>query len=164
MLRKLSILFMAAAVLYMGGEGVHKFFKGRVSQSWPSVEGVILSSQVEKYETTVGEYVTDVTRYRPLIQFQYQVGDEVYEGGRFRLIKANSIEAAGAQVVVGRYPASARVLVYYNPEDPADSLLEHPYLKGIVLGYGLIVLILGGALLLMIKIDPDKWDFLLRWI
>lgn len=61
----------------------------------------------------------------PLVLYTYCVGDTTFRGSR--------VEAEGrrlgrrsrdAESTVARYPAGASVVVYYDPDNPSESILE----------------------------------------
>lgn len=94
--------------------------KARASQSWPSVEGEILGSQVihragynqgSTYRAeVVYEYTVKARRYKEKnVCLSYDVGT----GDRGR-----------AEERCAQYPLGRAVTVYYNAKNPADACLE----------------------------------------
>lgn len=91
--------------------------------AWPHTMGTVLSAtvQVAQRGTTRQE--------APIVLYAYQVDGQLFQGhrvrasddpGRARLADADS----SATNTVARYPSGAAVVVYYDPENPANSALE----------------------------------------
>jgi hypothetical protein len=89
------------------------------AQSWRMTTGKILKSRVE---VSGGDYVSVSAR----IQYEYQVGSQVYQNDQ---IKAGDqflrvTNSSQQYELVDIYPVDAVVTVYYNPYNPAESALE----------------------------------------
>jgi hypothetical protein len=114
-------------ILILGGIGFFIYRRSQQgtayrqnAQSWPSTRGTVLMSTLQVKRT--GRSRSEV----PLVLYQYEVNGKEHQGQR---IKAGeqflSIRVAGeARATVARYPVGAKVTVYYNPENPAESALE----------------------------------------
>jgi hypothetical protein len=87
-----------------------------VSQ-WPSTMGTVNASHLERRSSSEGGY----TNY-PVVQYAYQVSGQAYQGTK--IAPGMEVGGTGAGKVVARYPAGARVMVFYNPENPSDAVLE----------------------------------------
>jgi hypothetical protein len=87
-----------------------------VSQ-WPSTIGTVNASYLERRSSSEG----GSTNY-PVVQYSYQVGGQPYQG--MKIAPGPEVGGTGAGKVVGRYPAGAQVMVFYNPQNPADAVLE----------------------------------------
>jgi hypothetical protein len=83
---------------------------------------VIVQSAVEWKWDRHGSKFT----YRPMadIRYRYSVDGREYEGSRlgYRTIELHTEQHAAADCA--RYPEGKQLKVYYNPENPADSVLE----------------------------------------
>jgi len=88
-----------------------------VSQ-WPSTMGTVTSSHLERRHSSDDGGFTDY----PVVQYSYQVSGQVYQGTK--LAPGPDVGGSGAGKVVGRYPAGAQVMVFYNPQNPSDAVLE----------------------------------------
>jgi hypothetical protein len=86
-----------------------------VSQ-WPSTMGSVIRSTIEQRSSDDG-YVN-----YPVVQYSYQVGGQPYQG--MKLAPGPEVGGSGAGKVVARYPAGAQVMVFYDPQNPADAVLE----------------------------------------
>jgi hypothetical protein len=87
-----------------------------VSQ-WPSTMGTVLMSTIEQRSSSEGGY----TDY-PVVQYYYQIGGQPYQS--YKLAPGPEVGGTGAGKVVARYPAGAQVMVFYNPENPSEAVLE----------------------------------------
>lgn len=114
--------FLACGLTALGliiiATGVVGALPGRGSLKWPSTEGEILSSEVA-FDPMSG-------RERAQLRYRYTVDGKSYTGSRVTfngdtLFSAGSGEARAAEVQ--RSPAGQAVRVYYDPADPARSVL-----------------------------------------
>ena len=87
-----------------------------VSQ-WPSTMGTVMMSRIEQRSSSEGGY----TDY-PVVQYSYQVGGQAYQS--YKLAPGAEVGGTGAGKVVARYPAGAQVMVFYNPQNPSEAVLE----------------------------------------
>ena len=58
----------------------------------------------------------------PVVQYSYQVGGQAYQG--MKIAPGPEVGGTGARKVVARYPAGAQVMVFYDPQNPSDAVLE----------------------------------------
>ena len=70
---------------------------------------------------TVISSTVQVPAQLPLVIYSYTVGGAEFRCQRVRAADDGNDSAAAT---VARYPAGASVVVYYDPENPADALLE----------------------------------------
>lgn len=87
-----------------------------VSQ-WPSTMGTVMMSTIEQRSSSEGGY----TEY-PVVQYSYPVGGQAYQS--HKLAPGPDVGGTGARKVVARYPEGAQVMVFYNPENPSEAVLE----------------------------------------
>lgn len=87
-----------------------------VSQ-WPSTMGSVIMSKIEQRSSSEGGY----TDY-PVVQYSYQAGEQMYQS--YKLAPGPEVGGTGAGKVVARYPAGAQVMVFYNPQNPSEAVLE----------------------------------------
>jgi len=88
-----------------------------VSQ-WPSTMGTVIASYLERRRSSSDSGSTNY----PVVQYSYQVSGQAYQ--RAKIAPGPEVGGSGAGKVVARYPAGAQVMVFYNPQDPADAVLE----------------------------------------
>jgi hypothetical protein len=87
-----------------------------VSQ-WPSTLGTVNASYLARRSSSEG----GTTDY-PVVQYSYQVSGQRYQSAK--LAPGPEVGGTGAGKVVARYPAGAQVMVFYNPQNPAEAVLE----------------------------------------
>jgi hypothetical protein len=88
-----------------------------VSQ-WPSTMGTVNSSYLESRHSSDDSGTTNY----PVVQYSYQVSGQAYQG--MKIAPGPEVGGTGAGRVVARYPAGAQVMVFYNPQNPSDAVLE----------------------------------------
>jgi len=86
-------------------------------RQWPSTMGTVNTSYLERRSSSEG----GSTNY-PVVQYSYQVGGQVYQG--MKIAPGPEVGGTGAAKVVGRYPVGAQAMVFYNPQNPSDAVLE----------------------------------------
>lgn len=87
-----------------------------VSQ-WPTTMGTVQGSRIDyRHSSDSG------TVEYPVVEYSYQVGGQTYHGSK--IAPGMEVGGTGARKVVGRYPAGAQVMVFYNPQNPSDAVLE----------------------------------------
>jgi hypothetical protein len=91
------------------------------SQNWLMTNGKVIKSRVE---VSGGNY-TSVT---PRVIYEYEVGGQTYRGERIRAgDKFLHIQTSGSRTAydtVDRYAEGTTVTVFYNPQNPAEAVLE----------------------------------------
>ena len=88
-----------------------------VVSQWPSTMGTVSTSYLERrYSSDSGS-----TNY-PVVHYSYQVGGQAYQG--MKIAPGPDVGGTGAGKVVDRYPVGAQVMVFYNPQNPSDAVLE----------------------------------------
>lgn len=104
----------------------------RVSESWPTTSGEILSSSVRVDDDEDGtSYFGDVT-------FRYAVADLPYTSDTVSFGQYGS-NRSHAEEIVAKYPVGSQVTVYYDPNDAGTAVLEPgvTWSSYFVLGMGL---------------------------
>jgi len=87
--------------------------------------GVITSSRLEEQESRDRDGAPTHI-YSAVVKYQYFVAGKAYSGDRYRY---GLFDFTSAHWIVSEHPAGKKVGVYYNPSNPADSLLR-PGLEG----------------------------------
>ncbi len=125
--------------------------QAEAARSWPWVDGVIESAQVEQFRVRASGtgVVARWRRYfKPDIVYRYSVGGVDFMGSRLHLAARLYSGAPGySNRVVERYPPGTRVTVYYNPANASEAVL-HPQAMGPWIAWTLAALLGLGALAL----------------
>jgi hypothetical protein len=127
-----SVLISGFVALGFGGAGIFllaSFLKNRrrakASYQWPSVPGRIHSSTVIESRSTAGDsdrFTAPI--YTPLVNYTYAVMGKTYQGEQIGFGTTVAGPRYRAAKLVARYPTGAAVPVHYNPENPAEAVLE----------------------------------------
>jgi hypothetical protein len=127
--------------------GIYQRNRLAASQGWPQATGTVTGGKI------VSEYSNDSTGYSLALTYDYLVNGVRYTGKRIGFSRRSYSRKSRAQSELDRYPLNSGVIVYFNPEKPADAVLvrESP---------GSIILIIGGIALLGVVAAGLLWDFL----
>jgi hypothetical protein len=105
--------------------------KAKKASAWPTVPGTVLSSGLEEHRSHDSDGGTSVN-YEPRVQYQYAIMGSPFTGYRLSFGNASYSYNIAARKIAA-YPQGAQVTVYYNPDDPSDSVLEPKAAGGVVL-------------------------------
>lgn len=126
------LLFGFLGVLFLV-LGLVQRSKGQAVAKWPKVPGEVLAAGLKDHVSTDEDSGTTVS-YEPVIQYRYQVAGQEFRSDRYRLGSKHTVmDQKRAAAVAARYPAGTRVDVFYNPQNPADAVLEAGSAGGTVL-------------------------------
>lgn len=120
--------------------------EAKVSLDWPTTQGVVQVSKVERSRSGGSRM------YNPFVEYAYSVDNKkytssiVYFGDNY-----SSGNSKGSKKIVRRYPEGAQVTVSYNPDMPDEAVLEPgakmPSCVIFLIGLGLF----GGGILLLLS-------------
>jgi hypothetical protein len=132
---------VGVGVLWWGIQDSRSAFK---SVRWPSVNGTVISSYVSESSDDDG------TTYGADVQYDYVVNDQAHTGDRVSHGDVSTGDPSYAQKIVARYSEGQSVNVYYDPTDPAKSVLETGFTPGLLLplGLGTVFTLVGGLMLI----------------
>ena len=99
-------------------------------QSWPSTRGEIRSSRIE---------LTGDGFYKPAIEYTFVIDDRQIAGKRRTLFERATNNRVWADTVVARYPIGSSVMVYYDPNDPRQCVVDRENTRT----FGTILTIIG---------------------
>jgi hypothetical protein len=136
-LGSLGIFLLIGAGLTIWGWNILQ--NARASASWPTAEGVVLSSEV-----TLSTDADGSDSYSPEVTYRYLALDSSYENRTIKFGENSYGNRRKAQDIAAGYPVGKSVTVYFDPESPARSVLE-PGVSGgsyLVLGIGLFFIVL----------------------
>ena len=98
--------------------------KAESSRAWPAIAGRLIDAQVSHHTSTDSDGDTS-HHYTPKIRYSYQVAGQYYEGNKIGFGFQQSYSSqAKAQAALSRFPPSGEVSVYYDPQNPAEAVLE----------------------------------------
>ncbi len=123
MVRKLLVLLLLAAFaavgLWLTAAGLGAVREAWQSDRWPSAEGFVISSTVDRQASTVRH--SNSQSYTPRILYAYVVKGETFNGQT--IAPGRMWGSASAGGVVGMFPVGSRPPVYYSPDDPKEAML-----------------------------------------
>ncbi|MBI3241398.1 MAG: DUF3592 domain-containing protein [Chloroflexi bacterium] len=93
------------------------------SKSWPTTTGTVLSSSVELRRSRSGRSGYSLSHY-PVVVYDYEVRGQRYQGNRIGFSEIGTGWAGPAQQKIAGYPVGGAVRVFYNPQNPAEAVLE----------------------------------------
>ena len=137
-----SVLFICAGIgvaLY----SYNGYKTGVESKDWPTVDGMIIKSEIEQQTVTTekdGKKKTEVTSY-PKIAYQYRIDGQNYECKKISFLSTSG----SANQIVSKYPKGKTVRVYYNPDKPKQAVLVpgHPGLNVVSFFFAGVFIFLG---------------------
>jgi hypothetical protein len=138
------VLLVAAGAMIVAG---YFYLKSRSTRNWPAVEGVITKSSTRSQRSPGSSGAPAIIAD---VWYNYVVHGITYHNDTISLSQYGSGSASHAVEEAHRYPVGSRVMVYYNPEDPHDSVLEHktPWIfTGLFAGLGAILIFIGIGML-----------------
>jgi len=92
--------------------------KMKLVQNWPSTLGTVNASYLERRQSSDDRSSTNY----PVVQYSYQVNGQLYQSAR--LAPGPEVGGSGAGKVIAKYPMGAQVVVFYDPTNPSDAVLE----------------------------------------
>ena len=114
----------AAAIFLIVGVGLGAFMvlnliRGRRSRNWPTVPGVMMDSHVNSYYDDEGDRM-----YGVAIMYRYEVDGLEFTSNKRTFGEFNSNNQGRAERIVAQYLPGSNVQVHYDPDDPANAVLE----------------------------------------
>jgi hypothetical protein len=96
------------------------FATGRRSRTWPSVQGTITTSRVEKASLSGGSNSNTPIL---LLTYSYDVNGKAYTGQRIAFAPSGWFSLGSARQLHTKYPKGDQVTVFYSPAEPSLSTL-----------------------------------------
>jgi hypothetical protein len=110
--------------------GFGLFWKGssdmemaKKSETWPTVEGKILSSEVVR-KTSSSSNGGSSTTYHAEVEYEYTIDGKKYFSDRVSFGQYGSSDRGHASGIVNLYSPGETAVVYYNPEDYKIAVLQ----------------------------------------
>lgn len=111
----LPFMITGGLLLFFGLRSVQR---AKESEHWPSVAGVIVSSEIDTNRGDEG------TTYSAEILYDYSVNEVLYSSNQINYGEISSSDPSSARKIVNRYSAGDEVKVFYLEGDPEESVLE----------------------------------------
>lgn len=117
------ITIFAFAGLFLLFKLMQSFLLAKQSKHWLTTPGKVVFSGVET-QTTTDESGTTTT-YLAKVIYEYQVADQLFQHNRIAFNSDSSTSNYKSQAAISaRYQIEKPTLVYYDPENPAEAVLE----------------------------------------
>ncbi len=142
--RIFPLLFVAVGA-GTGFFGIRGLIRAKDSVDWPSTQGSIVESSVERRHSG-GKNRS--TTYHAGILYEFTVEGTTFNGNRVAYGDYGASNPSHARRIVNRYPEGKDVTVYYMSGNPEECLLE-PGIKGqsfFLPGFGLIFFTIGSLM------------------
>jgi hypothetical protein len=89
-------------------------------RTWSKVEGIIVTSRVEKQYVRPGRY-----QIVPVVEYEYAHGERIVRSSRRRMSDYSSGQRSAAETIILRYSLGSKVDILVDPANPASSVLEY---------------------------------------
>ena len=145
----LIVLGMGVLFALIGG-GVGFFIgkpildNAKASESWPSVPGRVIESEVERRRND------GKTTYSALVVCEYTVNGEQLECDDIWFGQYSTSDRSEIGNIVRQYPVGQQVDVFYSPDDPTIAVLQPGVTTSSYLVFGIGMLFLGIGSLMVI--------------
>jgi Protein of unknown function (DUF3592) len=117
------------------------------SQSWLPTEAVVRDAKVER---SAGK----ARSHNPIVRYEYKIGSTRYQGESFCLELWGSRTREEAAAIVARYPAGSSCLIYVNPANPEEAVIDRSF--SLLTRILIFVCFLGWLLLGMLRIQKKE--------
>ncbi len=137
-------LFLIAGI-FLARHGSKVLDNAKQSIAWPTTQGVIVNSEVVRERNRNSSSSGSSVTYTADVMFEFQLDGQTYSSNNVSFGQYSSSSASDARKIVRAYPANSRVTVYYNPDNPDESVLEPGVSAGsyMILGMGILFSAIG---------------------
>jgi len=135
------------AIILLLGLGISLWYapsqilKARSSLEWPAVTGTVLETHIDETSSK-----NSGQKYIPVFTYRYVVADVTYENADYNIAGGPKLESrAEAEALQKQHPVGSSIEVRYDPDDPADALLEPggEWFGWVLLAMGMLMVLLG---------------------
>jgi len=114
--------FLGVLALILGFDAFRQWRLATKASSWPTVRGRIVSAELED-GPAMGRIIP-VATHRAIIKYSYDLGDREWTSQRVYFGDDVFEKGDTARDLVRAYERDRLVQVYYNPDDPRQTVLE----------------------------------------
>lgn len=155
-------LFVVWGAWFLGWrEGWENYQLAQESVNWVEVTVIATKTDVELVSTGSGDNRDN--SYLPKVSYSFLVDGQVYRNDEIRLGGMAQNSRAEAEAVLAGYPLGQEMSAFYNPANPAQSVLEpgvHSNLR-VSLLFSALFMLLGALILvggvLVGALGPDRY-------
>ena len=100
--------------------GIRIYIKAKNSPGWVPTKGKVTFTMIRK-----GMSSDQPDGCTPVVYYTYSVEGEVYESKRVKYISSfEYISLEEAEAVLKKYQVNSGITIFYNPDNPRDSVIE----------------------------------------
>ena len=146
--RLFPLSFGFGSMIFLG-VGLWMINKGMQSENWDKGTATITSSDIEKTESRSKDaqgFTQTSTSYSVTVKYSYTVEGSNYEGNTVGFGTMSHNERSDAQEELKSYPKGKTIDVYYDPENPSDSVLNKGVFWPMYIVIVVMVIILIGSI------------------
>jgi hypothetical protein len=124
---------MVVMVLAMLG---NKLWLARRASVWPQTQGRVVKSEVAATHHQFAEEATEI-KNEPAIAYEFSVAGKKFRGTRISIGEDSG--GANTEATLAHYPVGAVVMVYYDPQNPENCVLERDIPKDMLRGCAMLL-------------------------
>ena len=146
--RLFPLSFGFGSMIFLG-VGLWMINKGMQSENWDKGTATITSSEIEKTESKSKDaqgFTQTSTSYGVSVKYSYTVEGGNYEGNTVGFGTMSHNERSDAQDELKSFPKGKTIDVYYDPENPSDSVLNKGVFWPMYIVVVVMVIILIGSI------------------
>jgi hypothetical protein len=125
------IVLLSMGLLIVYG-GLSSYLRGKKMLRWPTAIGTIKTSEILGDDKSVEEAVKAQEEatvqtsiwYEANIMYAYEVDGKQYEFNRITQMDIGDTDTYRATLTIRKYTVGMEVNVFYNPDNPAEAILE----------------------------------------
>ncbi|GEM_PF-3307678 len=99
-------------------------YKSMLVQTWPFVEGVVLSVEAKPSSSVDGKFKLN-------LKYQYTVDNQTYYGDRFAVV-GTSYNSSEIIKLINQYKEHPEIRIYYNVVDPSEAYVDTEFKIGML--------------------------------
>lgn len=124
-------IFILCIIIGIGLLGLGFYFQKKAEsiEKWPGITGKVIATKVvqtttERSHRRNDESSQSTLSYYPVIEYEYTVKDKKYTSDRLSLSVDQRSSPRYLEPILKKYAPGTAVKVFYNPDNPADAVLE----------------------------------------